>query len=461
MIAFTPNGMPRASDGEMLRNYRRLHRAGARAIRLDLTWARIEPPGPPLRDYEFGEYDREIRAIRRAGLKVIGLLAYGHPDYSRAGAAAVAAGAGGGLPPFGVGAAHLYPPDDPADFARYAAATARHFGREVIAWEVWNEQNEGWRFWPPREDPAAYGRLLCAAHDALRAVDPRTPVLFGGVFYPGVTPGLPGMSGPQFVRSAYSANPDLGRCYEILAYHPYPYPFTAPEARVPIRGSVPDARRGMLEALPIEERGSTPVWVTEVGWPTHRAYGVSEAKQAQYLARTLALTFAQGTGVANLYTYGDEPDPSQGMNQEAHFGVIRADGSAKPALAAVRTLHRMLRGTRYRRNVAARLGMPNGSEGLGGYSIEQGSEGFALRFAGPRRQVTMIWHANESAIEEQGRDGLRGGTLAGGEVEVSLPVRRREVVVVDHLGKRTRVRARARTVKVNASPAPLYVIERR
>lgn len=230
-------------------------------------------------------------------------------------------------------------------------ATVRHFAGRVVGWEVWNEENEGYRFWEPREDPAAYGRLLCAAHAAVRAVDPRAPVVFGGVFFPAVA-GAPGTSGPDFVRAAYDAVPGLGRCFDVLAYHPYAYPFTAPELDVPARGSVLSAADEMRAVLAHHRDAHKPLWITEVGWPTSAGYGVSEVKQAQYAARMQAATFAQGIALLTWYTYGDDADPT-GANQEAHFGFFRQDGSAKPAYRALVTFARVFRGASlHRRSIA-------------------------------------------------------------------------------------------------------------
>ena len=451
MIAFTPWGIDGTTAAERQAAYRRLRHLGARAIRFDFNWAAIERPGRPLRDYDFSAFDREVRIIRRAGLGLIGVLAYGHPDYSRLGAVSQALGTGFGVPPFGIGAAQFYPPDDPADFAHYARATARHFHRDVFAWEVWNEQNGGWRFWPPHEDPAAYGRLLCSTADAVRDVDPAIPVLFGGVFFPGVPPGLPGMSGPQFVRAAYDADPALGRCFDVMAYHPYAYPFTSPESPVPVRGSVLNAQQGMRDALPPADRDK-PLWITEVGWPTHAAYGVPENKQAQYLARTLAVSFARGLRLVNLYTYGDFADPTGELNQEAHFGIYRADGTPKPAARAVRTLWAVLRGTRFQADLSRRLDLPprGAIGGSGG--------GYALRFAAPSgRRVTALWIAGETAISDQGP----GGGAASDEppTAVRLPVRGRRVVVVDHLGGRRMVAAKAGSIVLEIGGGPQYVVE--
>ena len=450
LVASNANFVPGNTLAQRTANYRRLYNAGVRAIRVDLNWVQIEPPGKPLHDYDFRDRDREVRAITGAGLRVIGILAYGHPDYSSRGTFVGSTPAGGGVPPFYVLGAQYFPPDDPAQFARYARTVARHYGREVIAWEVWNEENEGWRFWPPHEDPAAYGRLLCAADRALTAVDPHTPVLFGGVFFPAVQD-LPGTSGPHFVDQAYAANARLGRCYDAMAYHPYPYPFTAPELDVPIRGSVLSAADQMRAVLSRHGDGRKPLWITEVGWPTHsRAYGVSEAKQAEYVARMQAATFAQRLPVLTWYTYGDYADPT-GLNQEAYFGFFRPDGTAKPSYTALSTFGRVFRGSRFAVDRSRALGLPPGA-------LFKGGRGFALEYRRPGARIVALWYANESVAEGQGPLPA-GGTAQPATIPVELPVSSRRVRLVDYLGRERTVAASHGKVRLVLGPGAVYVIQ--
>jgi hypothetical protein len=451
LLAFSGNGVPGSTVAERTVAYRRLAAIGARAVRIDFPWVGIEPPDGPRGQYRFTAFDRELEAITAAGLQVIGILGYGNPAYSSLGGTLAQTPLAAGLPPFAVGSANAVPPDDPADFARFAQATAAHFAGRVVAWEVWNEENEGWRFWFPHEDPAAYGRLLCATHDAIRHADTTTPVIFGGVFFPGVA-GLPGMSGPSFVDAAYGADPSLGRCYDAMAYHPYPYPFTAPELDVPARGSVIAAADAMRAALERHGDGGKPLWITEVGWPTHsRTYGVNETKQAQYTARMAAATFAQGVPVLTWYTYGDEADPTGGANQEAWFGFFRPDGSAKPAAAALDTFARTFAGAKFERDRSAELRLSRGRLLLGG-------RGFALEYARGAERITALWLASESVAEGQG-PLPGGGTLGPGSVTVRLPVSSPEVEVVGMLGERRTVRAADGAVKLTLGPSPIYLVD--
>jgi hypothetical protein len=446
MVTFTAHGIPSSQPAARVAAYRSLRRAGVRAIRLDIVWAESERADGT---FDFSRFDKEIELIRKGGLRVIGLLGYGHPRYSRVGGAVESGPMPGGLPPFGIGGAEMFPPEDPAPFARFARAAALHYGDEVVAWEVWNEENLGWRFWMPREDPAAYARLLCAASAALRAVDPATPVVFGGVFFPAVAD-LPHMSGPTFLERAYDAEPKLGRCYDALGYHPYAYPFTAPELDVPIRGSVLSAADQMRAVLRRRGDPRKPLWITEVGWPTHeRAYGVSEEKHAHYVARMQAASFAQRIRVLNWYTYGDEADPSGGYNQEAHFGFFRVDGSPKPAYQALRTSWRLLGSSRFTRDRSRELGLPEGESMSGG-------RGFALEFETRRARVTAIWLAAERGSEEQS-----GLPKSSGSQTVSVPTRTRKLYLWDHLGKRQPVRPEAGRITIEAAPAPQYLVSPR
>ncbi len=377
-----------ANDAQLEASYRRLREMGVRAVRIDFRWADIEPAGQPLHDYDWTRQDALVHVIRAAGLQILGIIDYGQPDYSRAGSAALLGGRGP-VGSFGVGDPQYYPPDDPQTFARFAADVARRYRGDVARWEIWNEENGGWRFWEPKEDPVAYGRLLCAAHAAVHGVDPGAPVAFGGLFFPPLG-GAIGTGAVKFLGQVLDHGPTgIRRCFDAVAYHPYPYPFTSPEAEVLDRGSVIDAADQLERVLGAHGIAGTPLWNTEVGWPTNpRGNGVTEARQARYTARLSLLSWAHGVRLLTWYTWGDRQDPG-GKDQEAHFGFFRADGTAKPAERALVALHRTLGADwRFVADRSRALGLPRGRAGVG--------QGFALEFRGPaRRHVLALWYADE------------------------------------------------------------------
>lgn len=89
--------------------------------------------------------------------------------------------------------------------------------------------------------------------------------------------------------------------------------------------------------------GDKPIAFTESGY--HNALndhtgqpGISEEAAAKYIPRLFLEDFAQGVVRTYLYEFMDEgPDPGR-VNAQLHWGLIRADGSEKPAFTALKNL---------------------------------------------------------------------------------------------------------------------------
>jgi len=302
--------------------------AGIRWVRGDLTWEVAQPE--PDR-WAWGRYDRMFDEAVRDDKRVIALLAYG-ARWANA------------QPPSPRGSAH-FPPDDPSDFADFAAAAVTRYRDRVSVWEVWNEPNSA-RFWQPtlQGDPAAYGTLLRATYLAIKAADPQATVLFGGLFYHDQ---VLTSAAPDFLAAAHEAHPDLADFYDGVAVHPYDLypPRRGPESED--QGSVPleDMLARVRKVLGRWGAGDRDLWVTEFGWPDFS--GVSEASQAAYLAQATLLMAAQGVRAACWYTLWDGPQPSN-VIPEDQFGLFRWQEAppaqsppvAKPAYEALVALRR-------------------------------------------------------------------------------------------------------------------------
>lgn len=102
---------------------------------------------------------------------------------------------------------------------------------------------------------------------------------------------------------------------------------------------------GSLDQVIAEERlvcGDKPIIVTENGY--HQKLdlldhpGVSEEAAAKYMPRMHLVNFSKG--IVRRFTYqllDDLPDP-EFVNHENHFGIVRVDGTPKPAYNALRNL---------------------------------------------------------------------------------------------------------------------------
>ena len=428
--------------------FQRIRLLGVGAARIDADWASIEQrPGV----YDFASLDARVGQLTSHGLSPLIILDYGNPLYSSRGALVQRSGFTG-VPPFGIGGPDLYPPDSPEPFARFAAALALRYRHQVHLLEVWNEQNLGWRFWEPHEDPAAYAALLKATYLAVKVAAPRDQVAFGGTFYPAIDAttaaadgvplptgtaadelGLPHQGTLDFVAHALAAVPDLGRYLDAVAYHPYHFPYMAPEVDIPIEGSVETSMAALRRLLDHHGLRSKPIWITEVGWPNNTgAYGPSFQKSASYLVRTFTTAWAHGINDVFWYCYGDAGDWQ--YNQESAFGIVDSSGKPKPAYYAWRTVDGLLLGLPYRGSRAAALGLP--------------ADGHALRFGNARRQVTVVWLAPETMFTDQGSLSQ----TADQRVTVKTPPG--TTAILDMTGHGLPV---ARTFE--ASPYPVYLID--
>jgi hypothetical protein len=280
-----------------------MRQAGAGWIRVDFNWSAIE-----LRrgSFDWGHLDAVVNGARCHGLRVLALPAY-TPTWARP-----------------RGTTDKYPPTDPARFADFVVAASTHFGDRVAAWELWNEPDLA-QFWSPRPDAAAYGQLLRAAAVALRAARPAATILTGG---------LAPMNGRALTFLGDLLDGGGFGPVDGVAMHPYTYPSppSDPDSAFNAMTTVHDllVQRG-LSAL--------KVWATEIGAPTGRSRvavndGLQSVSVTEALRQWQAPEWRPWTGALFWYSWRDigtdTGDPEQ------NFGLLRVDGSPKPALAAYR-----------------------------------------------------------------------------------------------------------------------------
>jgi len=90
--------------------------------------------------------------------------------------------------------------------------------------------------------------------------------------------------------------------------------------------------------------GDKSLWFTEFGWSTHPnvagaanwSLGVTEAQQAQFLVETINLIRTKMPWVGKVYWYAERDSSAEASLHNQNYGLIRADHSAKPSLAAAR-----------------------------------------------------------------------------------------------------------------------------
>jgi hypothetical protein len=217
----------------------------------------------------------------------------------------------------------------------------------VHDWEIWNEQNMK-SSWLPSADPVAYTKLLESAYPAIHAADSRAVVIAGGLA-PSAT-GDGNMAPITFLSDMYASG---ARAYfDAVAVHPYSFPvlpsyYVSWNAWSQMTATSPSIRSVMTS----NGDGQKKIWMTEFGAPTggpgnnsatdNYIVGnpdhVSESIQSAILTQAVALQSQDlWAGPIFLYTYKD--NGSHSASNENFFGLLRADGTKKPAYDAVRML---------------------------------------------------------------------------------------------------------------------------
>ena len=359
---------------------------GGVMIRRDFVWNEIEPAKGT---YDFDPYDALVAQAQAANVTLLGTLDYG--------VAWANASSNGDVD---------YPPTNPQDYADYAAAVASRYAGRVDDWEIWNEPNQGLRFWKPTlsGDPTAYGTLLEDAFDSIHSAAPSARVLLGGtVFTPQIIEGA-----MQFLGEAYDAHPDLAQHFDVAgvhAYQAYP-PQTAPEtgelADPPL-----DAKIEMHAWLLAQHGASaTPIWITELGWPVYGT--VDEAAQARFLVRATLIAARAGASAVFWYTLRDGPNPTAFPPEDA-FGLLHNDSTPKPAYGALKTMLAVLGDLSPESDAAPIDALPPDARAI---VFRGGGKTAVAAWTTASANETVTWTGDAATLTTQ--SGADGGAIARG-----------------------------------------------
>jgi hypothetical protein len=278
--------------------------SGIRLGRTDAFWAWAEPNSPRngRHRYDWSRLDNAPELLAADGIRWLPIL-----DYSTYWAATVPGN-------------DKTPPTSDADYAAYADAFARRYGRggsfwaehpelptlPVTAYEIWNEPNLH-VFWQPTPDPKRYASMYAAARDAIKRVDPKAAVLVGGL----------APYADSYVKQMYAARPDLHGKVDAVAYHPY-----GPDADLVLR--LVRKLRGTLDDL---GEADVPLWITEVGWPTQGTGGLSatalpDATRAGNLSLVADALLGSNCAVETITPYTWATPESDPGHDEMWLGIF-------------------------------------------------------------------------------------------------------------------------------------------
>jgi len=354
---------------------------GVKWSREEFSWGIIQPEEGK---WDYSRYDAAVEAAYAHGISLFGLLDYCAPWASTA--------------PEGAEKPWLWLPRlEP--WQEYVRATVSRYKDKVKYWEIWNEPNIS-GFWQPKPDPDEYFSLLQASYSAIKQADPSAKVI-------GICSAATDF---DFIERVLKKGG--GKYMDIISVHPYRYPAT-PEGT----GFLGEMEK--LHSLLQRYGLNIPIWITEIGWPTH-AKGVSEDVQAKMLVRTYIIAIGSKL-VDKVFWYDFRDDGTDPADPEQNFGIIKRDFTPKKAYNAYRVMTQLLEGK-----------VPQGKldfwdDNLWGFS-----------FKGGKNLTLALWSAEA-------------------EGTVNLLTKAKKVTVYTMYGQKREITPREEKLLLNLSGEPIYI----
>jgi hypothetical protein len=306
--------------------FARMKATGVQTVRRVFSWDAAQPAQgqPP----NFAATDAVVARAARNNIEILPIVMYA-PAWARQSTDDAAS-----------------PPRDNADYVAFLNALVARYGpagsfwaehpdvpkRPLRTWQIWNEPQLRYQ-WADPDWETSYGKLLHAAHDALKKADPGAKVVLAGATN----------FAWDALESLYKKGAIKGQ-FDVAALHPY----TGSAGRV--------LKVAQLFRAVLKKHGDLkkPVWITELAWPASKgkvaapnglaALPTTATGMATRLTR--AYTLLAKTGVVKRvywYTWASAYRTSDGIF--GYTGLERFDlqsggFTATPALRAFRAVAR-------------------------------------------------------------------------------------------------------------------------
>lgn len=365
--------------------------SGAGWTRITFEWNQIQPAGPD----SWVEYpipDAAIDAERAAGREVVGLLVT-TPGWAWA-------QFGGKNVPAGLD----LPLNDPGNlWATFVRTIVTRHRNRIQHWIIWNEPDIwGTDFQSWGGTVEEFARLMEVAYRVAREANPNAVI-----HLPAVT---------HWWDVNYGREPFLKRLLDALAARPeaqqYGYFFDAFTLHLYFNADtlydLSQYYQGMLRTHGLNK----PLWIVETNappsndpaWPIQGPnFNITQEEQAAFMVQGLAMALAAGAERVAVYKMADREGDH--VNAEP-FGLVRLDGTRRPAFTAYQVATTYLAGFRQgsllRRDNATvvRIRRVNGWTTV---AWARGPEAVEVRLEAHARSARLVdWRGNVSLINARG-----------------------------------------------------------
>ncbi len=348
--------------------------AGFKFIRMDFGWEAIEKQKG---QYDWSAYDELLSNLEQRGLRALFILDYSHRLYEE-----TVTSENPVTHRTHRATASPQHPESVAAFARWAAASARHYHGRHIIWEIWNEPNIS--FWNPKPDVQQYTTLALAACRAMREAEPGATIV-----------GPASSTFPwAFLESLFKSG--VLEYLDAVSVHPYREPHRPPETAA---ADYQKLRQLIERYAPAAKKDKLPILSGEWGYSTWTR-GVSLEAQAAFAARQQLANLLNGVPLSIWYDWkNDGPDPNE---NEHNFGTVLPDLSPKPAYHAIQTLTRELSGY----HLVRRLVRDDEKDYLLLFADARGRQNLAVwTLAEPHQVELMVKGAQKpTAVDSNGKE---------------------------------------------------------
>ena len=263
-------------------------------LRVNLIWAQALADGqmnqtekPANVAYDWAAYDSLVNLAKGYGVKIQFALTGPAPAWA--------------TPTRSVSTGYVRP--NPRHFGEFARAAAKHFGKRVKRYSIWNEPN--WITWlsPVKKAPLIYRELYRKGYKNIKAVSPKAQVLLGELAP--YKRGSLSMAPLKFVRKMTCVNGRYkrarrGRCRggklkaDGFAHHPYDFDNPPNKARKGRDNVTIGALHRLTRALDKLKRSRAlvprkgkhmPLYLTEFGYFREGERKISERKRRRWTKR--------------------------------------------------------------------------------------------------------------------------------------------------------------------------------
>jgi hypothetical protein len=307
----------------------RAAQAGVQWERLVFPWAIIQKNGPDSWGPGYFSDDQIAQEVAR-GIEVVGVATY-TPQWASTNPAKGA--------PTNVPANLNLAFDDPKNYwGQYMYKLAARYKDKINTWVVWNEPDlytMALRYtWDGGEDD--YYQLLKVAYQAVKKANPNARIALGGMtyWYDKLNNRVPYLERLLYLMAKDPTAAKYNNYFDIVTIHQYSNPLNIYAATVKFR-KILDIY-GLRKQIWIGESNVVPYDdpIGKIDKPLHATMD----QQAAYIIQAFALARAAHADRMSVYKLVDEAPEGPGEL----YGLVRNDGSPRPAFTAYQTAVRYL-----------------------------------------------------------------------------------------------------------------------